>query len=112
MDQLVPRRRVCCSRLRRSGRLRCSTLWAKTNGHPCRRVQRALDEAGVPYEIVKETPLLHRASQPAVSRRDPVATRTVRAVGARHGAGRAVRDPVAEAVMSTPVDEGSEGNDV
>jgi glutathione S-transferase len=37
---------------------RCSTLWAKTNGHPCWRVQRALDEAGVPYEIVKETPLL------------------------------------------------------
>ena len=37
---------------------RCSTLWAKTSGHPCWRVQRALDEAGVPYEIVKETPLL------------------------------------------------------
>jgi glutathione S-transferase len=37
---------------------RCSTLWAKTNGHPCWRVQRALDEAGVLYEIVKETPLL------------------------------------------------------
>jgi len=37
---------------------RCSTLWVKTNGHPCWRVQRALDEAGVPYEIVKETPLL------------------------------------------------------
>ena len=36
---------------------RCSTLWVKTNGHPCWRVQRALDEAGVPYEIVKETPL-------------------------------------------------------
>jgi hypothetical protein len=37
---------------------RCSTLWAKNSGHPCWRVQRALDEAGVPYEIVKETPLL------------------------------------------------------
>ena len=37
---------------------RCSTLWVKSNGHPCWRVQRALDEAGVPYEIVKETPLL------------------------------------------------------
>jgi glutathione S-transferase len=37
---------------------RCSTLWVKTNGHPCWRVQHALDEAGVPYEIVKETPLL------------------------------------------------------
>jgi hypothetical protein len=37
---------------------RCSTLWAKAKGHPCWRVQHALDEAGVPYEIVKETPLL------------------------------------------------------
>ena len=37
---------------------RCSTLWAKSKGHPCWRVQHALDEAGVPYEIVKETPLL------------------------------------------------------
>ena len=37
---------------------RCSTLWAKTKGHPCWRVQHALDEEGVPYEIVKETPLL------------------------------------------------------
>ncbi len=37
---------------------RCSTLWAKSKGHPCWRVQQALDEAGVRYEIVKETPLL------------------------------------------------------
>jgi glutaredoxin len=37
---------------------RCSTMWVKNDGHPCWRVQRALDEAGVPYEIVKETPLL------------------------------------------------------
>jgi glutathione S-transferase len=37
---------------------RCSTLWAKSNGHPCWRVQRALEHAGVPYEIVKEAPLL------------------------------------------------------
>jgi glutathione S-transferase len=32
---------------------RCSALWAKVGGHPCWRVQKALDEAGVPYEIVK-----------------------------------------------------------
>ena len=37
---------------------RCSTLWAKSKGHPCWRVQQALDEVGVPYEIVKHTPLL------------------------------------------------------
>jgi glutathione S-transferase len=46
---------------------RCSTLWAKTNGHPCWRVQRALDEAGVPYEIVKETPLLRRRRAAVIS---------------------------------------------
>jgi glutathione S-transferase len=33
-------------------------MWAKAKGHPCWRVQQALDESGVPYEIVKETPLL------------------------------------------------------
>jgi glutathione S-transferase len=37
---------------------RCSTMWARYDGHPCWRVQRALDETGVDYELVKETPLL------------------------------------------------------
>jgi glutaredoxin len=32
---------------------RCSNLWAKVQGHPCWRVQSALDKAGVEYEIVK-----------------------------------------------------------
>jgi glutaredoxin len=32
---------------------RCSNLWVKLQGHPCWRVQSALDEAGVAYEIVK-----------------------------------------------------------
>lgn len=32
---------------------RCSNLWVKLDGHPCWRVQKALDEAGVDYEIVK-----------------------------------------------------------
>jgi glutathione S-transferase len=32
---------------------RCSNLWVKLPGHPCWRVQKALDEAGVPYEIEK-----------------------------------------------------------
>jgi glutathione S-transferase len=30
---------------------RCSTLWLK-GPHPCWRVQRALDESGVEYEVV------------------------------------------------------------
>ena len=32
---------------------RCPNVWVKLSGHPCWRVQKALDEAGVPYEIVK-----------------------------------------------------------
>jgi glutathione S-transferase len=32
---------------------RCSTMWLKISGHPCWRVQKALDEAGVDYEVVK-----------------------------------------------------------
>jgi glutathione S-transferase len=33
---------------------RCSLLWVKVEAHPCWRVQKALDERGVDYEIVKE----------------------------------------------------------
>jgi glutathione S-transferase len=33
---------------------RCRAMFAKTNGHPCWKVQNALDEAGVGYEIVKQ----------------------------------------------------------
>jgi glutathione S-transferase len=32
---------------------RCSNTWVKVSGHPCWRVQKALDEAGVEYEVVK-----------------------------------------------------------
>jgi glutathione S-transferase len=32
---------------------RCSTMWLKLEGHPCWRVQKALDEQGIPYELVK-----------------------------------------------------------
>jgi glutathione S-transferase len=32
---------------------RCSAMFAKINGHPCHRVQKALDEQGVEYEVVK-----------------------------------------------------------
>jgi hypothetical protein len=32
---------------------RCSNEWAKIGGHPCWKVQQALDEAGVDYELVK-----------------------------------------------------------
>ena len=31
---------------------RCSNLWVKFGGHPCWRVQRELDKAGVDYQVV------------------------------------------------------------
>jgi glutaredoxin len=33
---------------------RCRATFAKSSGHPCWKVQTALDEAGVDYEIVKQ----------------------------------------------------------
>jgi glutaredoxin len=32
---------------------RCPNVWIKLGGHPCWRVQKALDESGVEYEVVK-----------------------------------------------------------
>jgi glutathione S-transferase len=32
---------------------RCSSMWVKDGAHPCWRVQKALDEQGVEYEVVK-----------------------------------------------------------
>ena len=32
---------------------RCSLEWVKIDAHPCWRVQKALDEQGIEYEIVK-----------------------------------------------------------
>ena len=32
---------------------RCSTMWVKINAHPCWKVQKALDEQGIAYELVK-----------------------------------------------------------
>jgi glutathione S-transferase len=32
---------------------RCGNLWLKIEPHPCWKVQKALDEAGVDYELVK-----------------------------------------------------------
>ena len=31
---------------------RCKNLWVKAGGHPCWRVQKALDEQGIEYELV------------------------------------------------------------
>src|SRR5205085_12033641 len=42
---------------------RCGNMWAKFGRHPCWTVQKALDEAGVEYEVVKESwPIRSRRS--------------------------------------------------
>lgn len=32
---------------------RCSATWARVGAHPCHRVQKALDEQGIEYDVVK-----------------------------------------------------------
>jgi glutathione S-transferase len=32
---------------------RCSAMWVKIGAHPCWKVQKALDEQGIEYEVVK-----------------------------------------------------------
>jgi glutathione S-transferase len=34
---------------------RCPATFAKTAGHPCWKVQKTLDDAGIEYEIVKQS---------------------------------------------------------
>ena len=44
---------------------RCPAIWLKLDGHPCWRVQKALDDTSIEYEIVKE-PLLPRSRRTRV----------------------------------------------
>ena len=39
---------------------RCSATWVKLGGHPCWRAQKALDDAGIDYELVKHSGLRFR----------------------------------------------------
>ena len=43
---------------------RCSGMWAKFGPHPCWRVQKALDDAGVEYEVVQEGSSFKSSSRP------------------------------------------------
>ncbi len=45
---------------------RCSLMWAKIGPHPCWKVQKALDEQGIEYEVVKG-PLRDRSALKEVS---------------------------------------------
>ena len=42
---------------------RCGTMWVKVDAHPCWRVQKALDEAGIPYEVVKHPAFRARSAR-------------------------------------------------
>jgi glutaredoxin len=46
---------------------RCSLTWLKGDWHPCERVQKALDETGIEYEVVK-APTLPRGRRKEVKR--------------------------------------------
>jgi glutaredoxin len=43
---------------------RCSMTWVKIGAHPCWRVQKALDEAGIEYELV--TGPINRSKRDAI----------------------------------------------
>ena len=45
---------------------RCGLMWVKVSAHPCWRVQKALDEQGVDYEVVKSS--LSRGKRDKVER--------------------------------------------
>jgi hypothetical protein len=45
---------------------RCSLMWVKIGAHPCWKVQKALDQQGVEYEVVKG-PLRDRSAVEEIS---------------------------------------------
>ena len=45
---------------------RCSIMWLKIGAHPCWKVQKALEEQGVDYEVVKG-PLRDRSEVEGIS---------------------------------------------
>jgi glutathione S-transferase len=46
---------------------RCPNIWVKLPGHPCWKVQKALDDAGIDYQLVKEP--LRRSRRTELHRR-------------------------------------------
>jgi glutathione S-transferase len=54
---------------------RCSVTWAKLGGHPCWKVQKALDQKGIDYELVlgpRSRAKRHRLEKISGQRRYPV----------------------------------------
>ena len=46
---------------------RCPMMFANTASHPCRNVQKALDEAGIAYEVVKHP--IHKSKRTEIVQR-------------------------------------------
>ena len=46
---------------------RCNAMWVKIGPHPCWRVQKALDEQGIPYEVVEEGSAFKKESRVATT---------------------------------------------
>jgi glutathione S-transferase-like protein len=44
---------------------RCSATWVKLGGHPCWKAQKALDDAGIDYELVLHSGLRFRRPEVA-----------------------------------------------
>ena len=44
---------------------RCSATWVKIGGHPCWKAQKALDDAGVDYELVLHSGMRFRRPEVA-----------------------------------------------
>lgn len=44
-------------------------MWAKFGAHPCWRVQKALDETGTEYELIKEGSAFRKSSRPTTIQR-------------------------------------------
>jgi glutathione S-transferase len=44
-------------------------MWVKIGGHPCWRVQKALNETGTPYEVVNEGSAFKKSSRATTEQR-------------------------------------------
>jgi hypothetical protein len=52
---------------------RCSATWVKLGGHPCWKAQKALDDAGIDYELVLHSGLRFRRPEVAAMTGGPKA---------------------------------------
>ena len=86
---------------------RCSGMWAKFGAHPCWRVTKALDDAGVDYEVVLHSPVRFRRPEveqmsgqrklPLIEFEDGTILGESSEIAARAKAGTLLQTPAADA---------------